>query len=91
VKGVGEPCTENSTQDSTGGDWKRNATASPRQPPTQPNLTVGEVSIALADTVNGYYKSEFIYGASPIRAVEDQIGPRRAERIGLATAMVKPC
>jgi integrase/recombinase XerC len=27
---------ENRTHGSTGGDWKRNATASPRQPPTQP-------------------------------------------------------
>ena len=28
---------ENRTHGSTGGDWKRNATASPRQPPTQPS------------------------------------------------------
>ena len=27
---------DNRTHGSTGGDWKRNATASPRQPPTQP-------------------------------------------------------
>ena len=27
---------DNRTHSSTGGDWKRNATASPRQPPTQP-------------------------------------------------------
>lgn len=30
---------ENRTHGSTGGDWKRNATASPRQPPTQPTST----------------------------------------------------
>ena len=28
---------ENRTHASTGGDWKRNPTASPRQPPTQPS------------------------------------------------------
>src|SRR6476659_3737960 len=28
---------DNRTHGSTGGDWKRNATASPRQPPTQPS------------------------------------------------------
>jgi hypothetical protein len=30
---------DNRTHGSTGGDWKRNATASPRQPPTQPSST----------------------------------------------------
>jgi hypothetical protein len=29
-------CGRNRTHGSTGGDWKRNATASSRQPPTQP-------------------------------------------------------
>ena len=34
--------------------------------------TVGDsFDNALAETVNGYYKSELIYGARPVRAVED--------------------
>ena len=36
---------ENRTHGSTGGDWKRNATASPHQPPTQPTSPVRAVEI----------------------------------------------
>jgi hypothetical protein len=67
--------------------------AQPGREAARPNPPAPSASFdsALAETVNGYYQSELIYGACPIRAVEDQIGTRRAEGIGLATAMVKPC
>jgi hypothetical protein len=92
VKGVGEPCTgeQHAGFDGRGLETERYGVTAPAPDPTQPHRRRSFDS-TLAETVNGYYKSEFIYGASPIRAVEDQIGPRRAERIGLATAMVKPC
>ena len=35
---------ENRTHGSTGGDWKRNATASPRQPPTQPTSSARQLT-----------------------------------------------
>jgi len=36
---------ENRTHASTGGDWKRNPTASPRQPPTQPCSHTGHSAV----------------------------------------------
>ena len=50
---------ENRTHGSTGGDWKRNATASPRQPPTQPTSCGRQKPIAdfgpRSDGYNGLY------------------------------------
>ena len=92
VKGVGEPCAgePHARFDVRGLETERYGVTAPAPDPTQPHRRRSFDS-ALAETVNGCYKSELIYGACPIRAVQDQIGTRRTEGIGLATAMVKPC
>ena len=59
--------------------------------PTNPTQPSAEFRYRLPKRSTATTSPNSIYGACPIRAVEDQIGPRRAEGIGLATALVKPC
>src|SRR4029079_5827877 len=67
---------ENRTHGSTGGDWKRNATASPRQPPTQPTSSVSSgTAMAKAKTLN-----DFLDKRAMMPHVSIENGPRLTRR-----------